>query len=61
MLRNRAGGLYCSCKGFETKLKKEVLIEADSPPLKPLKIRNGLLKPLTVSTGTVDGTVNGYR
>ncbi len=34
MLRNRAGGLYCRCKGFETKLKKEVLIEADSPPKK---------------------------
>ena len=34
MLRNRAGGLYCRSKGFETKLKKEVLIEADSPPKK---------------------------
>jgi len=34
MLRNRAGGLYCRCKGFETNLKKEVLIEADSPPKK---------------------------
>jgi hypothetical protein len=42
MLRNWAGGLYCRCKGFETNLKKEVLIEADSPPKKLSRTKFGV-------------------